>query len=143
MFIFVDSQMSTQELEEYQFSRGGVCVGPGPQTTASMDRWRRLNNNTGCGRLPPPPPPKPPSAHRSSLPNTTLVDQFDGRIKRNLIDSPLNPPFLFEDVAPELPPRSSHLARSQFSSPITITTANPEENPPPLPPKRPLPPDVT
>ena len=76
-----DIQLPPHDLEEYQHSRIGASVGPSHQSTASMERWRRLNY-IGSGLPPPPPPPpppKPPSVHRASLPTTITSEQLDGK----------------------------------------------------------------
>lgn len=120
-----DAEFSPHRSEEHYYSRGGI--GGAAQTTTSAERWRCIGGrreanlveasvSVSVGRPPPPPPPKP-SMHRTSLP--PLSDQGD-------------------DVAPELPSRTSCLPRSQVTSPTTATVlgANPDWNPPPLPPKK-------
>ncbi|VDK39183.1 unnamed protein product [Taenia asiatica] len=123
-----DTEFSPYHSEEHYYFRGGV--GGTTQTTMPVERWRCISGRretnvaeasmgvSGC-RLPPPPPPPKSSMHRTSLP--PLSDQ-DG-----------------DNVAPELPSRTSCPPRSQVSSPTAAATAfgaNPNWNPPPLPPKK-------
>ncbi|KAM7535694.1 hypothetical protein Aperf_G00000102626 [Anoplocephala perfoliata] len=98
------SELSPHLMEDYyRYSRGANSQ----VTTASLDRWCRLSG--AVNSRPPPPPPKSSTNHQF----TSFHSEQPG------------------ESVPELTLRSSHLSRSQISSPPTV-----DWNPPPLPPKK-------